>query len=724
VVAKVPIFGDLHHTFWPKSAKYRGIYQIWVHATDRWRENANFAWPKDQFSAKNHVKVPYISASGPQNSVNCIIHGGPKPQVFGGSGTGAFGGLAGVLSGVIDIGGWNLANYNCPYFWNIQGTATDAIIRLTQGRLYIAPACISSILMSGFLQSIGQIDAHRGHVTAIGQNQYNIYMQLADFTTKTEEDLVLARLNPIESPYIHPCMPGTRQWMIDKIHDWMGNHHGPNILWLSGSPGAGKSAIASTLVSTLQEAGQLGSSFFCKRDDIALSDPAACWRTIAFDLAQYDPIIAHRIVENIKGKRVDPRRADIESHYQYMIDDPLRELWRRHLEVLTNLQTNMEVDDEVNKRGTPLIAVVVDALDECGSDSSQYAQRQTFINTITKWSRLPKPFKLIVTSRDDRIPNSLRAVCHRLILETGDIAGPEAINDVRVFFAKHFAAIATQNYSLSPTWPSESIIEQLTSRAAGLFVWAETVVKFVEQGIPNRRLNSILLDQFRYGSERLDGLYRQVMNLSFQHATDDELEIYKLVVGTVVFAKIPLRQQDLRYFLGRDEEQASITGVLLNLSSVISTNAVDGCIHISHLSFTEFICDPDRCGERFVIRRDVHDRTIALACLQLMKTELRFNICQLETSHVRNVDVPNLASCIERFIPTHLSYSCRFWSDHLDTATIDAQVVDDVKLFLHTQFLFWLEVLSLIKAASIASQILMSIRKLLGVSASKFRGII
>ena len=43
------------------------------------------------------MKVPYISASGPQNSVNCIIHGGPKPQVFGGSGTGAFGGLAGVL---------------------------------------------------------------------------------------------------------------------------------------------------------------------------------------------------------------------------------------------------------------------------------------------------------------------------------------------------------------------------------------------------------------------------------------------------------------------------------------------------------------------------------------------------------------------------------------------------------------------------------------------------
>ena len=37
---------------------------------------------------KNHVKVQYISALGPQNLVNCIIHGGLKPQVFGGSSTG------------------------------------------------------------------------------------------------------------------------------------------------------------------------------------------------------------------------------------------------------------------------------------------------------------------------------------------------------------------------------------------------------------------------------------------------------------------------------------------------------------------------------------------------------------------------------------------------------------------------------------------------------------
>jgi len=76
----------------------------------------------------------------------------------------------------------------------------------------------------------------------------------------------------------------------------------------------------------------------------------------------------------------------------------------------------------------------------------------------------------VVTSRDDRIPESFRAVCHRILLDTGDIARPEAVDDVRIFIEKPFAAIAALNHSLPPTWPGQSIIRQLTNRAAGLFV--------------------------------------------------------------------------------------------------------------------------------------------------------------------------------------------------------------------------------------------------------------
>jgi hypothetical protein len=500
-------------------------------------------------------------------------------------------------------------------------------------------------------------------------------------------------------------MAGTRQWVIDKIHDWLCDHQAPNILWLGGSPGAGKSTIASTLVSNLQQTGRLGSSFFCKRDDIALSDPASCWRTIAFDLAQCDAVIAKRIMENIKGRKVDPERADIELHFTHLIEDPLRAAWESRVETLTGLHTDMVDDERFKARDrqaddydrrliTVLPVVVLDALDECGSDITQYAQRHTFINTIIAWSRLPRSFKLVVASRDDRIPPSFFEVCHSIVLDAGDLARAEAENDVRIFIKTRFAAIAVRNISLSPTWPGEAIIKQLTSRAAGLFVWADTVMRFVEQGIPNKRLNSILHDRFSYGDERLDGLYRHVMNLSFSDATDDELEIYRLVIGAVVLARVPLRLRDIRYFLCREEEEASITFIFQKLSSVISTGTADEPIHISHLSFAEFICDPQRCDARFVIHRDAHNRIMALACLQIMQAHLRFNICQLETSHVRNVDVLDLELRIEKFIPTHLSYSCRFWSDHLQSAVADTDIVKPVQDFLYMHLFHWLEVLS------------------------------
>jgi len=101
-------------------------------------------------------------------------------------------------------------------------------------------------------------------------------------------------------------------------------------------------------------------------------------------------------------------------------------------------------------------------------NDSQSAQRRNFLNTIIKWSQLPSSFKLVVTSRDDRLPQSFRHICHCISLDMGDIAGAEAVNDIRIFFESRFGEIAARNRSLLPTWPGVEIIKQLTSQAAGL----------------------------------------------------------------------------------------------------------------------------------------------------------------------------------------------------------------------------------------------------------------
>jgi hypothetical protein len=153
-------------------------------------------------------------------------------------------------------------------------------------------------------------------------------------------------------------MRGTRKWLVDSIHCRLDDQLAPNILWLSGSPGSGRSTIASTLVSQLGEMGWLGSSFFFKRGDIALSDLAILWRTVAFDLAQKDSFFTERLIENLKERRVDPARADIATHFKYLIEDPLA----------VSLAKRQATDT------IRFPVVVLDALGECRSDPSQLKQ--------------------------------------------------------------------------------------------------------------------------------------------------------------------------------------------------------------------------------------------------------------------------------------------------------------------------------------------------------------
>ncbi|KIJ51789.1 hypothetical protein M422DRAFT_93929, partial [Sphaerobolus stellatus SS14] len=54
-------------------------------------------------------------------------------------------------------------------------------------------------------------------------------------------------------------------------------------LWISGSPGAGKSAIASSLVSRIGHRNCV--RFFFKRDIPYFRNPSNVWRTLAYQLA-------------------------------------------------------------------------------------------------------------------------------------------------------------------------------------------------------------------------------------------------------------------------------------------------------------------------------------------------------------------------------------------------------------------------------------------------------
>jgi hypothetical protein len=154
---------------------------------------------------------------------------------------------------------------------------------------------------------------------------------------------------------------------------------------------------------------------------------------------------------------------------------------------------------------------------------------------------------------------------------------------------------------------------------------------------------------------------------------------------------------------------------------VISIGEEDDHLRIGHLSFSEFLCDPQRCPALFLINKPRQSQKLAMACFRVMKEGLKFNICNLESSHLLNNEVTDLSRRTEKNISTTLLYSCRFWVAHLrDTAEIDLDcrgiLIKEVEDFLYSRLLFWLEVLSLKEETVVANIALWTLASWIQVS--------
>jgi len=88
-----------------------------------------------------------------------------------------------------------------------------------------------------------------------------------------------------------------------------------------------------------------------------------------------------------------------------------------------------------------------------------------------------------------------------------------------------------------------------------------------------------------------------------------------------------------------------------------------------------------------------------LACLRIMNDELKFNICNLESSLIPNHDVKDLMDRIKENISDALQYSCIHWSTHVcyTPYSKDSTVPEHLdEFFKNERPLYWMEVLSLL----------------------------
>ena len=94
----------------------------------------------------------------------------------------------------------------------------------------------------------------------------------------------------------------------------------------------------------------------------------------------------------------------------------------------------------------------------------------------------------------------------------------------------------------------------------------------------------------------------------------------------------------------------------------------------------------------------------SVKCLRtLVSSQLHFNMCNLESSIVKNV---NIHATVKSTIPSPVSYSCQYWADHLVNAPSDQTLMEAVKFVMYEKLLFWLEAMSLLGKTYEASLVL------------------
>lgn len=111
------------------------------------------------------------------------------------------------------------------------------------------------------------------------------------------------------------------------------------------------------------------------------------------------------------------------------------------------------------------------------------------------------------------------------------------------------------------------------------------------------------------------------------------------------------------------------------LSSVLDSG---NTLRFFHQSFVDFLLDRNFPKE-LQITDPPDNQYLTNTCLDAMSIKLRFNVCDLETSLLFNVDVPDIAKKIKNGIPSHLSYSCHFWANHLTSVPFDKGLMKKVK---------------------------------------------
>ena len=482
------------------------------------------------------------------------------------------------------------------------------------------------------------------------------------------------------------CTTGTRIQILEDITKWADDfsHRSPCVFWLTGQAGSGKTTIAYTVARRFEQGPNadahqhtiLGGNFLCSRQFAETRDPHRILPTIAYHLARKCKSYADAL--HVADK-FDSINYDVATQLKDLLAGP----W---------LQS-----EGARRPDQPPYLIVIDALDEIEGDGGSSFLRD-LLTVINEYDL--RGVKFLVTSRSDpEIAALCKSFASEAVCRLQDVPIEEADSDIRTYL----------NIKL-PNLANSSELSMLSERTGGLFIYAATAVKYLT---PHRSttgreqtemLEDLLANSYDLSATFLvDELYRRIMFDTFSKYKGRFL-VHRLSILYTFLCTAERTSSPVVAALVDDIDDKIIRSVIDDLHAVLYIQ--DDHVYWYHASFPDFIFNPMRSnfqlGEEyfeFSCNKPAHHSLLSQSCFRIMESGLRFNMGNIPSSYLFDSDNPiMLSKQVKQNIDAVLTYSCRYWADHLpsvpkiNTNILCRSILD----FLQIRVLFWIEAMNLL----------------------------
>jgi hypothetical protein len=412
--------------------------------------------------------------------------------------------------------------------------------------------------------------------------------------------------------YAPRCHPGTREAILETLLTWFNNISRLKSLFLiSGPAGVGKSAIMQSFAESIAD--RVISVFVSRPNN--RNNPNRIFTTIAHQLAGCIKAYRDYLVDLIATKP-EILNKNMATQFHAFITEPF-------------------VVRKIGAGGPPM-AILLDGLDEVEGVEHQ----KDIIRIISKFTQeyLDTPLAWIIASRPEfQITNTFkeRSIQGRFESHSIFIDAPDARDDVRRFLVDSFKTIRDEiPYPTPMDWPGEAVLAKLAAASSGLFIFAQTAVRFIKDPDhlnPISRLDIVLsvIDRSKGVSSaeqpfrNLDNLYTEILSRISP----------ELLPTTKLLLRLALSFRSDK-FLGLRAGSRSRTlrgmSVILKLEPHHVSAALIKCIStlkippweeadeepltFLHASFPDYLTDAERSGEFYIDVLGMEDQVLLGYC--------------------------------------------------------------------------------------------------------------